>query len=61
MLRCVEQIRGKRKKQKSRIRRENRRGNLGRRSSRVNVTNKGEVVEGVTGEVAGVLLVGDLT
>ena len=27
----------------------------------MNVINQGEVVEGVTGEVAGVLLVGDLT
>ena len=38
-----------------------RRGNLGRkrkRSCRVNIINKGAVVEGVTGEVAGVFLIG---
>ena len=60
MLRCFEQIREKRKKQKNRRRRKRGEGNLGRkrkRSCRVNIINKGEVVEGV----AGVLLVGDLT
>ena len=59
MPRCFKQIRGKRKKQKSRRRREKRRGNLGRkrkRSGRVSEIKKGEVVEGVTGEVAGVRL-----
>ena len=63
MLICFDRKRGKRRKQKSRRRREKSRGNLGRkrkRSGRVNV-NKGKVMEGVTGEVAGVLLVGDLT